>query len=279
MQKYPADPGTYSTTNFIVLDFIVESITGQSIQDVVKELILDPMGMDGTTLPDRFSDGVHPEPAATPYAGPACRGEFAAYGFPDVQLYEDMTEIAQGIVMAGTGGAISSTIVDLLTWAKSGTGDSLLSAETVELRHQYDSLLLAGVAYGMAQYVFPDELTSIEVLGLGYLKDWYGHSGDAFGFGANAFKNDILNASIATGANTCSYSEGQNLMIKVFTEDLQKRNYTEVPTDTEGSPGGSTDGNGSGSGGAESTAAGNSMASRWLHVGCTLALLIAGAIV
>ena len=273
MQKYPAELGTYSTTNFVVLDFILETVTGQSIQDVVKELILDPLGMESTVLPDRFSEGTHPDPSSTPYAGPACRGEFVRYGFPNLALYQDMSEIAKGVVMAGTGGAINSNITDLLTWAKSGTGDSLLSAEMVELRHQYDNTLTAGVTYGIAQYVYPSEYLDDPIYGLTYLKGWYGHSGDAFGFGAHAYRNDELNASVATAVNTCSYSDVQLGAIKIFTEELQKRNYTEVPTDPEG------DGNGSGSGGAETTAAGNSMGSRWLHVGFTLALLVAGAIV
>ncbi len=89
-------------------------------------------------LPNQYSDGVLPTPAATPYLGSACLEEFDMFGGADgLTLNQDIAELSRGIVMAGTGGAINSNIHDLLAWAKSGTGDALLTDEAVTRRHRH----------------------------------------------------------------------------------------------------------------------------------------------
>ena len=232
LQKYPANPGTYSTTNFVVLDRVAETVSGKTISDLVNEYVFVPLGMTTSTLPGRFDTGVHPEPAATPYAGPSCLGEFVSVGYLGAELYGDLTEISQGIVMSGTGGAVSSTIKDLLTWAKSGTGDSLLSDEVVKKRHEYDSVLEGSlIVYGMAQYQLGP--LGFIVHGVEY-EGWYGHNGDAFGFGANAFKNDDLNVAVATGINTCGSTDMHDMVIRVVSQELKGRNVTA--TEPNGSP-------------------------------------------
>lgn len=150
----------------------------------MDELVFMPLGLSNSVLPDRLGDGVHPEPSATPYAGPSCVEEFTSTGYDLVELNSDITEFSAGIVMAGTAGAIASTIRDLLAWAKSGTGDALLSPETVALRHNYCQIVPAGAAkYGLAQYMYLDEAINSTLFRLDMYEGWYGHAGDAFGFG------------------------------------------------------------------------------------------------
>ena len=197
---YPRDVPEYSTTNFIVGEVIVEHVTGKLIQEVVQELIFEPLNLTSMQLPNRYSDGVLPEPAATPYLGSACLGEFTMFGVDGLTLNQDITEFSQGIVMAGTGGAINTNIHDLLAWAKSGTGDALLTDDAVARRHRHLGTGFAG--YGIAQYEFRDMVA--QILGEDDRTGWRGHAGDAFGYSAYAFHNDDLGASFAGAVNSCS---------------------------------------------------------------------------
>lgn len=91
----------YSTTNFVVGDVIIEQITGQVVQDVIQELVLKPLNLTHTQLPGRYSVGELPSPAATPYLGSMCYGEFVMFGAEGLVIGQDNTNISLGIVMAG----------------------------------------------------------------------------------------------------------------------------------------------------------------------------------
>jgi hypothetical protein len=152
--------------------------------------VYDPLALENMELPGRFSYGVLPDAAATPYLGPSCYREFTISGASDLERDKDLNEISLGIVMAGTGGAINSNIANLLAWAKSGTG-----GETIELCHQFTTPLSI-FSYGIAQMKYDSPVS-------GLLLNWYGH---------------------ATAANSCGGSF-KNL-VEVFTEELQARNGT-----------------------------------------------------
>jgi hypothetical protein len=147
-------------------------------------------------------------------------------------MYQDLKDISRGIVMAGSGGAINSNISNLLAWAKSGTGDSLLTEEMIKLRHQYTTPISV-ISYGIAQYKYdhPDAE---------FLFNCYGHSRDAFGYSAQAYRNDDYGgASIAAASNSCSISSDVLVrLIEVFADELQARNGTEgmAPTVVDVSP-------------------------------------------
>lgn len=214
---------TYSTTNYVVAEHIVQEITGRQIEDVVKDLVFDPLQLRNMELPGRFSEGELPNPAATPFAGSSCFFEFSIFGADNLEFEQDLTDVAQGIVMSGIGGAINGNIEDLLTWAKSGTGDALLTQDMIDRRHQYTTPI-ADFSYGISQY-------SYDQPGAGYLSNWYGHDGDAFGFGALAYRNDDYGgASIAVAANTCAAKGAMVGMVEVFTKELQARYGTETTT-------------------------------------------------
>ena len=234
MQQYPAVLGTYSSTNFVVADFIAEQVTGRPITELVQEYIFVPMNFTSTVLLDRLSDGIHPDPAATPYAGVVCVTGFAEFGFPGLENGVDMTLISRGITMAGTAGAVNSEIYDLLAWAKSGTGDDLLSPETVVRRHDYSQMVGGSLMYGIAQYVLADFITSNPGIGLEHFKGWAGHSGGAFGFTARAFHNAELGASFAIGINSCAAGSAIDNIMKLFNDELLTRSeFTETPIPDE----------------------------------------------
>ncbi len=174
LQRYPLEALEYSTTNFVVGEFILKAMTGQMIQMVTQDLVFAPLGLENMELPDRFINGVLPDPAATPYMGPSCLGKFSVYGLSGgFDVYQDITEFPHGIVMAGTGGAINSNIYDLLAWAKSGTGDDLLTEEIVQCHHEICPGGTVYPQYGIALIQLSSE--------------WYGHSGDAFRYSIDAW--------------------------------------------------------------------------------------------
>jgi hypothetical protein len=85
----------YSTTNIVMGDVIVKHITGKAVQDVIRELILEPLNLTHTQLPDRYGNGALPKLAATPYAGSTCYDEFAMYGtnLNGLVLNQDITDM------------------------------------------------------------------------------------------------------------------------------------------------------------------------------------------
>jgi CubicO group peptidase (beta-lactamase class C family) len=206
MQRYPLETPGYSTTNFVVGEFIVEAVTCQKIEKVIEDLVFGPLGLENMELPNRFSDGVLPDPAATTYLGPSCLEGLPLIGLDGgFEVNQDISEFANGIVMVGIGGAINSNIYDLLAWAKSGTGDDLLTEEMVQRRHETHP-------YGIA-------LAEIQSAG-----SWYGHDGATFGYNAKAWRHGSSGASFAGALNTC----GSAIIVLVrvwvmFVEELLDR--------------------------------------------------------
>lgn len=215
MQRYPSETPGYSNTNFVVGEFIVEAVTGQKIEKVIEDLVFGPLGLENMELPNRFSDGVLPDPAATPYLGPSCLEGLSIVGLDgSFEVNQDISEFANGVVMAGIGGAINSNIYDLLAWAKSGTGDDLLTEEMVQRRHEMHPLLAANysIPYGIA-------LAEVQLGG-----SWYGHDGATFGYSAEAWRHGSSGASFAGALNTC----GSAIIVLVrvwvmFVEELLDR--------------------------------------------------------
>lgn len=42
---------SYASTNYVLIGLIVESVTGRSVADILRELILEPLSLDATQLP------------------------------------------------------------------------------------------------------------------------------------------------------------------------------------------------------------------------------------
>ena len=108
----PDSRWSYSNTNFLILGQIAAKVTGKPIGALIKEKILDPVGMSHTRFaPDRSEAGL-----ATGYT------QFAL-GAPIEAEPE-----AEGWV--GAAGAIWSTPTDLLTWDLALVNGKVLSPES-----------------------------------------------------------------------------------------------------------------------------------------------------
>ena len=189
----PAGTIGYSSTNYIVLEEMVNKVSGTTLQEFIADRITGPLGMNNTELPD-YEIRALPEPSARGYAtGPAdglegCRAEFALLG-GEVEQDADLSEYTQSLTRGA--GAMSSTVADLGIWSASKSGNVLLSEELQGKRLQITPDIFLN--YGMGIMEVPSES------GLTFL----GHEGDAFGYQAYALKEPTSGASVVVMNNTC----------------------------------------------------------------------------
>lgn len=131
----PGETWFYSNTNTVLLGLIAEQLTGQPLHELFQERIVEPLGLEGTLLPER-TDASLPEPYARGYmfgtnvstietaALPADEQQAALDG---TLLPADHTDDNPSWGWAA-GGAIS-TASDLATYVEALVGGGLLSEE------------------------------------------------------------------------------------------------------------------------------------------------------
>lgn len=123
MQMPPAfEPGTgfgYSNANFNLAGMIIETVTGRSYADEVDRVVLAPLAMTGTYLPDadeRQLRGPHPHPR-----------HYAKWMDPPDGVAWDATEMTTG--WAGAAGAHVSTTSDMCRFISALVAGTLLPTE------------------------------------------------------------------------------------------------------------------------------------------------------
>jgi D-alanyl-D-alanine carboxypeptidase len=159
IKQHPSDfpPGAqlrYSDSNYILLGFIIEQMTGGTAAEAIAARIIAPLGLTNTSFPDTPK---MPEPFARGYAAA-----------PNSSLLRDVTFGNPNV--AWTAGAMLSTLEDLRVWAKALADGTLLKPETQRERLQMNDLPSApgfSVGYG---------------LGIMDLNGFYGHTGAIFGY-------------------------------------------------------------------------------------------------
>jgi D-alanyl-D-alanine carboxypeptidase len=182
------DPGSewhYSNTNTVLLGLVLEQVTGETIGELYRERIIEPLGLQGTSFPD-LTDSSLPEPHAQGYTlqGQSSGGEPI-----------DATDWSPS--EAWTAGAMISTAEDMLAYGRAlGTGEGLLPAE--QQAERLDSFvsdlpplnqppLKGNLAYG---------------LGLGNDRGWIGHNGEIPGYNTYLFYHPELDAVVAVEVNS-----------------------------------------------------------------------------
>ncbi|MFD1832791.1 serine hydrolase domain-containing protein [Streptomyces desertarenae] len=112
------EPGTdwsYSNTNYVLLRLLIERVTGRSLAEEMQRLILGPLGLSGTVVPDTGPEV--PEPHARAY-----------YRYEDAGRQETVDVTRQNPSWISTGGDMISTPRDLHTFVSALTGGRLLPA-------------------------------------------------------------------------------------------------------------------------------------------------------
>src|SRR5215212_3694278 len=181
------DPGTewhYSNTNTVLLGLVLEQVTGETISELYRQRIIEPLGLQGTSFPD--ADPSIPEPHAQGYT---LQGQSSG---------EPIEATNWNPSWAWTAGAMISTVEDLLAYGRvlGSTGEGLLPPK--QQAERLDSFvsdlpplnqppLNGDLAYG---------------LGLENDHGWIGHNGEIPGYNTNLFYHPELDAVVAVEVNS-----------------------------------------------------------------------------
>lgn len=112
------EPGTdwsYANTNYVLARLLIEKVTGRSLAEEMRRLILEPLGLSETLLPD--TDPEIPEPHPHAY-----------YRYEDAGREETVDVTRQNPSWISTGGDMISTTRDLHTFISALVGGKLLPA-------------------------------------------------------------------------------------------------------------------------------------------------------
>ncbi|MER5779611.1 serine hydrolase domain-containing protein [Streptomyces sp. NPDC002039] len=112
------EPGTdwsYANTNYVLARLLIEKVTGRSLAEEMRRLILGPLGLSGTVLPE--TDPEIPEPHTHAY-----------YRCEDAGRQETVDVTRQNPSWISTGGDMISTTRDLHTFISALVGGKLLPA-------------------------------------------------------------------------------------------------------------------------------------------------------
>jgi D-alanyl-D-alanine carboxypeptidase len=181
------DPGTewhYSNTNTVLLGLVLEQVTGEPIDQLYRERIIEPLGLEGTSFPG--ADPSLPDPHAQGYT---LQGQSSGAEPVDATNWNPSPD--------WTAGEMISTVQDLLVYGRAlGTGEGLLPSE--QQTERLDSFVsdvpplnqppLEGyLAYG---------------LGLGNDHGWIGHNGQTPGYTTYLFYNPELDTVVVVEVNS-----------------------------------------------------------------------------
>ncbi len=149
----PGEDWEYSDTNYEILGIIVEEVTGNAIEDEMRERIIEPLGLESTSFP------------TTPDMPPShARG----YVLSDAGELQDYTRSSPSVPWAG--GAMISDLEDLRVWVKTLATGELLSEEMHS--QQLEWVQMPGMENIDGKYG----------LGIMSLAGFQGHDGAIFGY-------------------------------------------------------------------------------------------------
>ncbi|WP_405979824.1 serine hydrolase domain-containing protein [Streptomyces sp. NBC_00158] len=181
--KHPVNfaPGAkfeYSNTNLILLGLVIEKVTGQPLQQVLKQQVIDPAGLHHTLFP---TDAAFPSPHAQGYTDQSASGEI-------------VNSTDWNPSWAWAAGAMISDLEDLRSWAKTLATGTLLTPATQAERLKTTSVGIPGAGYG---------------LGLFDVQGWIGHNGSLPGYESLGVYLPEEQATLVVILNTDVLHEGQ----------------------------------------------------------------------
>jgi CubicO group peptidase (beta-lactamase class C family) len=204
-------PGTayaYTNSQYIVLGFVLEAVTGKAIEDIVVNDVARRFGMTQTYWPtgSTIAPGSFPKPAAHGY-GPNPLKSIPFIGW-FVPATNDQTNINPEIFACA--GALVSTLGDLQKLAAHVRDGTLLSPESQAML--LDSSTCVPVATGAPA---PAPVNFGHGLGLiNFGGEWWGHPGGINGYGTACYFHEPTGA-IFVGMQNFS---GLNIQSKVFAQ-------------------------------------------------------------
>ncbi|MFD0357377.1 serine hydrolase domain-containing protein [Streptomyces sp. NPDC127110] len=168
----------YSNTNLILLGLVIEKVTGQPLQQVLKQQVIDPAGLHHTLFP---TNAAFPSPHAQGYTDQSASG--------DIVNATDWNPS-----WAWAAGAMISDLEDLRSWAKTLATGTLLKPATQAERLKTTSVGIPGAGYG---------------LGLFDVQGWIGHNGSLPGYESLGVYLPEEKATLVVILNTDALHDGQ----------------------------------------------------------------------
>jgi D-alanyl-D-alanine carboxypeptidase len=128
----PGERVQYSNSNYVLLGFLIEAVTGQSPATEVQRRIFDPLGMTSSSFP---LTAWMPEPVM--------------HGYNAEQPGDPLIDVTRSNPdFSWTAGAVISTLADMRTWVVALAEGTLLTPETQAERLQTRSITEHPLAIG-----------------------------------------------------------------------------------------------------------------------------------
>jgi CubicO group peptidase (beta-lactamase class C family) len=186
----PDTKSEYSNSNFVLLTFILEKTFGKPYGELLKDYIVQPLGLQNTSLGEKINTS---------------KKDCRSYKYLDTWVVEPETDIS---IPLGAGGIVS-TPGDLVKFSDALFGGKLLSSESLE------KMKTVKGQYGMGLFIIPF-----------YDKAGFGHTGGIDGFSSvfSYFSDgDVSYAMTCNGSNFNT----NNISITVLSA-ISNRPY-EIP--------------------------------------------------
>lgn len=194
----PGDSTAYSNTNYVLLGYIAEEISGEPYAEQLKKRITEPLGLDRTSIVAE----IDPE-------------DNEAYSLRyDEERWEQLPQT--NMFIPHGAGAVASTPEDLLQFIRALFSGDLVSDETL------DQMKTLNNNFGIGLFRIPF-----------YGKVAYGHNGGIDGFQSHLSYFPAEDVALAVTANGVSYNMN-NILIGVlsiyFGRDFEIPSFDEVIT-------------------------------------------------
>ncbi|MFC9894969.1 serine hydrolase domain-containing protein [Nocardia sp. NPDC127579] len=194
------EPGTdwsYSNTNYVLARLLIERVTGASLAAEMQRLILGPLGLSGTVVPDTSPE--LPEPHAHAY-----------YRYEDAAESKTVDVTRYNPSWVCTGGDMISTTRDLHTFISALNSGKLLPAELLADMRTARPTGISNMEYGLGVFV-------VTLAGGGTV---ISHNGGTVGSAALMYSTFDGSATLTA---TLNYVDDAELSLAATFPDAQQR--------------------------------------------------------
>ncbi|MGH7204378.1 MAG: serine hydrolase domain-containing protein [Candidatus Levyibacteriota bacterium] len=186
-------PGTnwsYSNTNYIIAGEVIKAVTGNTWDKELKKRIINPLGLDGTSVPGD----------SLTIPGPNAEGYNIYTSDPATRVYTDTTE--DNMTWGGSAGAVITTTHDENRFLSALLKGKLLKpTQLAEMKNTVD--LGPGIGYGLGllHETFP--------CSNGNTGEFWGHDGGVIGYTTYVLGTPDGNRNLTLSLSTTTFSEYQ----------------------------------------------------------------------
>lgn len=196
----------YCNSNYVLLGFVIEAVTGQSAAVDVQRRIFDALGMTGSSFP------------MTPWMP-----EPVMHGYTSAEIGDPLVDVTRSNPnFPWTAGAVISTLADMRTWTIALAEGTLLSRETQQARLETNPIVTTPfpLSYG---------------LGILDYNGLLGHNGGIVGYSSWALHDPESGATfvvvVSLGTEQGGFADGifRDLMLLFYPERFAAFAATPTP--------------------------------------------------